>query len=180
MITKEDIKAGVKLKLLCDRGKILRGKGVRSAGTVITIKSVDTANIEFEDTDGHVYWICDLQYFDLVASALPTDRPLTYDETQMLQAGDVIKLGMGMRKTTVLKICEYAIFETDSPYPWSIDKLKKSTCGTVYFVSRPEKAEVKEEKKEEVKEKITMKGLDFKPLETKTTKSVSDILYGRR
>ena len=51
-----------------------------------------------------------------------------------------------MRKTTVLKICEYAIFETDSPYPWSIDKLKKSTCGTVYFVSRPEKAEVKEDR----------------------------------
>lgn len=141
MITKENIKTGVKLKLLCSRGRILKGKGMRSAGTVITIKSVDTANSEFEDTDGHVYWICDLQDFDLVPSVLPTDRPLTYDETQMLQEGDVVNYGSDNR--TVVGVNEYKISFKETNGTWSLNKEIKDTYGDIYFVSH---GEVKEEK----------------------------------
>jgi hypothetical protein len=44
----------------------------------------------FTDTNGFDFFGCPdsgLEDFDLAPSDLPTDRPLTYDETQMLQAG---------------------------------------------------------------------------------------------
>jgi hypothetical protein len=144
MITKEDIKPGVRLKLLCDRGKVLKGNGMRCEGTIITIKKIDIVRTEFEDTDGHVYEMIMLEDFDLAPSDLPTDRPLTYDETQMLKKGDVYKNEEG-HYWTVTSVDKNKIYDTTSCF-WDLDPLTKNTRGDIYFVSHG-KEESKEEKK---------------------------------
>jgi hypothetical protein len=149
MITKEDIKPGVRLKLLCDRGKALKGNGIRCEGTIITIKKIDIVRTEFEDTDGHVYEMIMLEDFDLAPSDLPTDRPLTYDETQMLQAGDVVKSYYGENLIIKTVLCSGITFKNETR-EWWLDKKEKDTSGDIYFVSHG-KEESKEEKKEEVK-----------------------------
>jgi hypothetical protein len=168
--------------------------GKVKTGQIYTVSSIsfsDSINASIFRINGDEIYSYTEDGFELAPSALPTDRPLTYDETQMLKKGDVVALGMGMRKTTVLKVSEDGIFEKNSNFPWAIDKNRKSTCGDIYFVSHG-KEESKEEKKEEVKADKTAQeayGVDFADIytiaETKikekpVLKSVSQILYGRR
>lgn len=129
-------------------------------------------------------------YFDIVPSPLPTDRPLTYDETQMLQAGDVVKTKSC--NYTVKRVLPNIIYFMCGA-KWSLGEITKSVNCNVYFVLRPEK--------EEKKEVSPVKELNFpllcvptgfsgtevdKPIaksvihEWKDTKSVSEILYGRK
>jgi len=150
-----------------------------------------------------------LEDFDLAPSDLPTDRPLTYDETQMLKKGDVVKIE-GIR-STVKEVTKINMYCYDGVCYWDLN----ATKNDVYFVSHG-KEESKEEKKEEVKggfnsvtfngvpihsgnlQKECLYGCDvaqetmfdymekhreehrkFLLRSTKDTKSVSQIIYGR-
>ena len=149
-----------------------------------------------------------LEDFDLAPSDLPTDRPLTYDETQMLKKGDVVKIE-GIR-STVKEVTKINMYCYDGVCYWDLN----ATKNDVYFISHG-KEESKEEKKEEVKDfglSETAKGfiktqaeqrvvdkmagrnglekLDYESMEAhinahkeflkrSTTKSVSQIIYGR-
>ena len=127
--------------------------------------------------------------FDLAPSDLPTDRPLTYDETQRLKKGDVV---FTCTERIIKSINEKEIRFTNSERNvWILDPENKKTKGNLFFVSHG-KEESKEEKKEEVKADKTAQeayGVDFADIytiaETKikekpVLKSVSQILYGRR
>jgi hypothetical protein len=176
-------------------------------GCIYTVKTCpDNTNVNFVEI-GDDFYLSDL--FDLVSSSsLPTDRPLTYDETQMLKKGDVVKIE-GIR-STVKEVTKINMYCYDGVCYWDLN----ATKNDVYFISHG-KEESKEEKKEEVKDfglSETAKGfiktqaeqrvvdkmagrnglekLDYESMEAhinahkeflkrSTTKSVSQIIYGR-
>ncbi len=218
MITRDDIKVGNKLKLLRDRGMNRVNDDVKK-GEIIVIKKVlenSKTKYSFTDTNGFDFFGCpdsSLEDFDLAPSDLPTDRPLTYDETQMLQAGDVIDCWYA-RNLIIKTISNSSIAFENETRKWGLSAKVKNTCGSIFFVSHGGK-EVKEEKKEEVKDfglsemakgfiktqaeqrvvdKMAgcngLEKLDYESMEAhinahkeflkrSTTKSVSQILYGR-
>jgi len=162
------------------------GIGVCKKWEIYTIKSCSEHNCRLvEEKDDFTYTP---DFFDLVSSDLPTDRPLTYDETQMLKPGDVInRYGYGI--VTVLSVSENEIKHTPlmkGITSWGLSKTAKNTCGDLYFVSR---GKAVEEVKPEVKPIEAIKkdfekeyDIKFKTEKEKVTeiKSVAQILYGRR
>ena len=153
---------------------------------------------EFESISGFLE-----EFFDLAPSDLPTDRPLTYDETQMLQAGDVVKSYYGENLIIKTVLCSGITFKNETR-EWWLDKKEKDTSGDIFFVSHGEEVArsrydmppvtqeglekaIKEiRKKEPILEfamgEKKMWGCDFaKEYDVKPfLKSVSQILYGRR
>ena len=112
----------------------------------IDVNSLKEIKIKGDDTNSY-----EPDFFDLVFSSLPTDRPLTYDETQRLKKGDVVK-SFG-HSFVVKSVDKEAIRYEKNTYAYTgyaLNSFEEKTGDNIYFVSHG-KEESKEEKKEEVK-----------------------------
>jgi hypothetical protein len=133
---------------------------------------------------GDTHYSYSADSFDLAPSDLPTDRPLTYDETQMLQAGDVVKSYYGENLIIKTVLCSGITFKNETR-EWWLDKKEKDTSGDIYFVSHG-KEESKEEKKEEVARSrydmppVTQEGLEKAIKEIRKKEPILEFAMGER
>ena len=129
-------------------------------GQIYTVSSIsfnDSINASIFRINGDEIYNYTEDGFDLVFSSLPTDRPLTYDETQMLKKGDVV---FTCTERIIKSINEKEIRFTNSERNvWILDPENKKTKGDLFFVSHG-----KEESKEEKKEEETMSRYDMPPV----------------
>jgi hypothetical protein len=167
MIEWKELKVNLKLKLRGRRGS-KAGSMPKDTGTTITVKELKE-DLFFDEDDFQYLNVC-LGDFDLVVSSLPTDRPLTYDETQMLKKGDVVRCWYGGNLIIKTVSNGNIAFENETR-KWGLDLKEKNTCGSVYFISHG-----KEEKKEEVKGGF--KSVTFNGIPIHSGSEQKECLYG--
>jgi len=162
-----------------------------SAGNVKTGQIYTVSSISFSDSinasifriNGDEIYSYTEDGFDLAPSDLPTDRPLTYDETQMLKKGDVVNCGIGHK--VVNTVHKKSIYFLNYVGFWSLSSDLKQTNGDIFFVSHG-KEESKEEKKEEVARSrydmppVTQEGLEKAIKEIRKKEPILEFAMGER